>query len=117
MGKSARRFLWRYLADREDGNDPGAPLFTGKLNRPFNRDALRQLINSLGAKVGIKKCHPHRFRHTFAINYLRNGGNILSLQEMLGHEKLDTVRIYAKVAEVDLEKTQRSASPADNWRL
>jgi integrase/recombinase XerD len=50
MGKSARRFLWRYLLDREDRNDPEAPLFIGKFNRPFNRDALRQLINSLGLR-------------------------------------------------------------------
>ena len=48
MGKSARRFLWRYLAEREDGDDPDAPLFLGKFYPPFNRDALRQLINSLG---------------------------------------------------------------------
>jgi len=50
IGKSARRFLWRYLAEREDGNEPDAPLFVGKLDRPFNRDALRQLIKSLGPR-------------------------------------------------------------------
>ena len=117
MGKSARRFLWRYLADREDGSDPDAPLFTGKLNRPFNRDALSQLINSLGAKVGIKKCHPHRFRHTFAITYLRSGGDIFTLKALLGHGSLDMVEHYARIAEVDIEQAHRKASPADNWRL
>jgi len=103
MGKSARRFLWRYLVDREDGNDPDAPLFIGKFNRPFNRDALRQLINSLGAKVGIKKCHPHRFRHTFAITYLRSGGDIFTLKALLGHGSLDMVEHYVRIAEVDIE--------------
>jgi len=117
IGKSARRFLWRYLADREDGNDPDVPLFVGKFNRSFNRDALRQLINSLGAKVGIKKCHPHRFRHTFAITYLRAGGDIFSLQKLLGHASLEMVQHYAKLAEVDIQEAHRRASPADNWRL
>ena len=117
MGKSARRFLWRYLVDREDGNDPDAPLFIGKFDRPFNRDALRQLINSLGAKVGIKKCHPHRFRHTFAITYLRSGGDIFTLKALLGHGSLDMVEHYARIAEVDIEQAHRKASPADNWRL
>ena len=117
MGKSARRFLWRYLVDREDGNDPDSPLFVGKFNRPFNRDALRQLINSLGAKVGIKKCHPHRFRHTFAITYLRSGGDIFTLKALLGHGSLDMVEHYARIAEVDVEQAHRKASPADNWRL
>jgi integrase/recombinase XerD len=32
--------LWRYLAEREDGEDPDAPLFLGKFHRVFNRDAL-----------------------------------------------------------------------------
>jgi integrase/recombinase XerD len=117
IGKSARRFLWRYLVDRDDGNDPDAPLFTGKFNRAFNRDALRQLINALGAKAGIKKCHPHRFRHTFAITYLRSGGDIFTLKALLGHGSLDMVEHYARIAEVDIEQAHRKASPADNWRL
>lgn len=117
MGKSARRFLWRYLVDREDGSDPDAPLFIGKLNRPFNRDALRQLIKALGAKVSIKKCHPHRFRHTFAITYLRSGDDIFTLKALLGYGSLDMVEHYARIAEVDIEQAHRTASPADNWRL
>jgi len=117
MGKSTRRFLWRYLAEREDGEEPDAPLFLGKFHRPFNRDALRQLINSLGAKAGIKKCHPHRFRHTFAITYLRSGGDIFTLKSLLGHGSLDMVAHYARIAEVDVEQAHRKASPADNWRL
>jgi integrase/recombinase XerD len=41
MGKSTRRALWRYLADREDSNDPNAPLFLGKSYRPMRKDGLR----------------------------------------------------------------------------
>ena len=117
LGKSARRFLWRYLAEREEGEDPDAPLFIGKFHRAFNRDALRQLINSLGAKAGVKKCHPHRFRHTFAITYLRSGGDIFTLKSLLGHGSLEMVEHYARIAEVDVEAAHRKASPADNWRL
>jgi integrase/recombinase XerD len=60
VGKSARRFLWRYLAEREDADDLDAPLFLGKFHWAFNRDALRQVINALGQKAGVRKCHPHR---------------------------------------------------------
>jgi integrase/recombinase XerD len=117
LGKSARRFLWRYLAEREDGEDPDAPLFLGKFYRPINRDTLRQLIKSLGEKAGLRKCHPHRFRHTFAITYLRSGGDIFTLKSLLGHGSLDMVEHYARIAEVDIEQAHRKASPADNWRL
>ena len=117
MGKSARRFLWRYLADREDGEDLEAPLFLGKFQRPFTRDALRQVIKGLGDKAGIRTCHPHRFRHTFAITYLRSGGDIFTLKSLLGHGSLDMVEHYARIADVDVEQAHRKASPADNWRL
>jgi integrase len=39
------------------------------------------------------------------------------LQRMLGHEQLNTVRIYATIAESDLQEAQKKASPADNWKL
>ena len=74
LGKATRRCVWRYQVDREDGDDETAPLFVSKSNRPINKDALRQLINALGAKASVKKCYPHRFRHTLAITYLRSGG-------------------------------------------
>jgi integrase/recombinase XerD len=117
LGKAARRTLWRYLADREDGNDPEAPLFLVKYGRPMNKGALRLLIVHLGKKVGIKKCHPHRFRHTFAITYLRSGGDLFTLQSLLGHSTLDMVQHYARIAEIDVEQAHRRASPADNWHL
>ena len=117
LGKTARRSVWRYLAEREDGEDAEPPLFLGRVNRPMNKDALRQLIKSLGEKAGVKKCHPHRFRHTFAITYLRSGGDVFTLQALLGHSCLKMVQHYARIAEIDIERAHRKASPADNWRL
>jgi integrase/recombinase XerD len=117
LGKVARRAVWRYLADRDDRDDPEAPLFIGKSNRPLNKDALHQVINALGKKAGVKKCYPHRFRHTFSITYLRSGGDVFTLQMLLGHSSLDMVKRSARVAEIDAERVHRKASPADNWRL
>lgn len=48
---------------------------------------------------------------------LRNGANALVVQEMLGHVDMTTVRLYVKLAEVDLEQAMRMASPVDTWRL
>ncbi len=117
LGKSVRSFLWRYRAERKDGGDGNAPLFLGKIHRPINRDALRQLMIRLGQKVGVRKCHPHRFRHTFAITCLRSGGDVFTLKSLLGHGSLDMVEHYARIAQVDVEQAHRKASPADNWRL
>lgn len=117
MGKAARRALWRYLATRDEAEDLNAPLFLVKNDRPLRRDALRQLIVALGEKAGVQKCHPHRFRHTFAITYLRSGGDLFTLKAQLGHSTLDMVEHYARIAQVDVEQAHRRASPADNWHL
>ena len=117
VGKTTRKTIWRYLTGREDGDDQDAPLFVALSGRKLTRDALRQLISSLGEKVNIRKAYPHRFRHTFAITYLRSGGDVFTLQSLLGHSSLDMVQHYARVAQIDLEKAHSKASPVDNWRL
>ena len=117
LGKAGRRAVWRYLAEREDGEDPDAPLFLARYDRPMNKDSLRLLMARLGEKAGVKNCHPHRFRHTFAITYLRSGGDVFTLQSLLGHATLDMVQHYARIADIDVEQAHRRASPADNWRL
>jgi integrase/recombinase XerD len=92
-------------------------LFPSKTRRRLDRNNLRETVQRIAERAGVSGVTIHRFRHTFAINFLRNGGSVLELQEMLGHEKMETVRIYAKLAEVDLAAAQRRSSVADNWRL
>lgn len=117
MGKTTRKSVWRYLATREDGENPNAPLFIGKYNRQLTRDTLRQIVNSLGEKANVKKCYPHKFRHTMAIRYLRAGGDLFTLQALLGHSSLEVVQIYARISGLDIEQMHSKASPADNWHL
>lgn len=117
LGKTARAALWRYLASRDDGEDPNAFLFCVRLGRRLDKDELRHVLLKLGNNAGIPRCHPHRFRHTFAITYLRSGGDLFSLQALLGHNSLEMVQHYARIAEVDIAQAHRRASPADNWHL
>ena len=94
-----------------------APLFATKDGRPLTRVALLELVSDLGAKAGVVDTHPHRFRHTFAINFLRNGGNVYELQMALGHSSLDMVKRYLSLAQTDLDRAHQEASPVANWRL
>ncbi len=72
FGKSAAKSLWKYVAPRlgEPAKAKG-PLFLNLwsvVDAPLNRNALLQLLHRLGDRAGVKDVHPHRFRHTFAIN-------------------------------------------------
>lgn len=116
LGQAAQRAVWRWLVSRSDVK-PGDWLFGSSRGGKLQRQAVRMMIVRTGERAGVTGATPHRFRHTFAINFLRNGGNIAALQEMLGHSTLEMVRRYARLAEVDIATAQRAASPADKWGL
>ncbi|MBN1661049.1 MAG: tyrosine-type recombinase/integrase [Anaerolineae bacterium] len=108
--------IWRYLSTRPEAR-PTAFLFAVHDELPFNRCSLRRLVSRIGERAGVLNVHPHRFRHTFAIAFLRNGGNIYVLQRMLGHSTLSMVNRYLAIAQADIENVHRDASPVTNWCL
>lgn len=108
--------IWRYLATRPDAHLDD-PLFATNSGNPIDRNNLGNILEYAGSRAGVDDCFPHRFRHTFAINFLRNGGNVYALQSILGHESLKTCLTYLKIAEADSDNAHRQASPVENWRL
>jgi len=120
IGKRTVRALWKYLTPRLKSTNGEDRLFVVCPEddfRPMSRDILGRLLRRIGNRAGISKVHPHRFRHTFAINYLRNGGDVFTLQALLGHSSLDMVKRYTRMAQIDCANAHKSASPVDNWRL
>ncbi len=116
MSSQTTQAIWRYLIKRPKLSD-ASPIFVGNHNLPLKRGGLLQLIKRIGERAGVRDAHPHRFRHTFAINFLRNGGNIYALQKQLGHSSLDMVKRYLKLSEQDCASVHRIASPVANWNL
>jgi len=68
-----------------------------------------------GRTAGISgvRVSPHTLRHTFAIQYIKNGGDAFSLQSILGHSTLDMVRNYVNLAQQDVTIQHRKFSPVD----
>lgn len=75
-------------------------------SRRLSRTAIEIMVRARGRKAGITKpVTPHKLRHTFATSLLRNGADIRSVQELLGHASIATTQIYTHVANADLKKT------------
>jgi site-specific recombinase XerD len=108
--------LFKYLTTRK-GENVNAPLFKTGQNHALDRIQLLKLLHTAGERAGVQDVHPHRFRHTFAIQYLRNGGDAYTLQELLGHTTMEMVRTYLRIAQIDIDRGHRIASPVDNWNL
>jgi integrase/recombinase XerD len=108
--------VWPYLADRED-LPKSDPLFAADENQFLDRDPITKILDRIAERAGVEHVYPHRFRHTFAVEFLRNGDDIFTLQELLGHRSLTMVRHYLTLSQTDLENAHKKASPVDNWRL
>ena len=98
--------LKEYLESRKDDNKA---LFVG-LRAPHNRVTINGIelrIRQLGHAVGIKKCHPHKFRRTMATVAIDKGMPIEQVQKLLGHEKIDTTLHYVMVKQSNVKNAHR----------
>lgn len=109
--------IWKYLATQRKDDHVGQPLFATGRGQPLTRTSLRHIIERICARADLPKYTPHDFRHTFAVNYLRNYPNIYTLQEMLGHTTLDMVKRYLAISQNDLDDAHQHASPVEHWGL
>ena len=71
------------------------------------QQAVRRLMRSAGVRGG-----PHLLRHTFAVHYLKGGGDLVSLQAIMGHSSIVVTRIYLELMTEDVRAQHARFSPA-----
>ena len=81
---------------------------------PITQATIKNMFRRLKARAGIPRLYPHLLRHTFATRYLENGGNIYSLQAILGHTSLEMVKKYLHLATTRIRSDFPRFSPLDN---
>lgn len=98
MGNSALKALQEYIYNyrvflvKNDNNY----VFLNKNGEKISRQGFFKILKSLADSAGIKKeVSPHTLRHSFATELLNNGADLRVIQELLGHENLETTEIYS----------------------
>lgn len=111
LSHSMKTALLKYLNVR--GDSPCEHLFITQDDTPLRRRSLQERITKYGEMAGIDnvRVSPHTFRHTFATNYVKSGGDIFVLQTILGHSTLDMVRRYVRLYSPDLQRDHSKHSP------
>jgi len=80
--------------------------------KPLTPRNIQTIMKRLSKKANInKKITPHTLRHSFATHLLENGANLAEIQQLLGHENLETTRIYTHISQEQLKKIK---NPLDN---
>jgi site-specific recombinase XerD len=113
VSDSAAEHVKNYLDSRQDN---WVPLFVSNSNRSktntllgeerrLEPQAIERIVRTISAHAGIvKKVTPHTLRHTFATELLKNGADIRSVQEMLGHASITTTQIYTHLTNKRLKE-------------
>ena len=118
LGTQVRRILWRYINSYrvKPQDTEEATLLLTNSGKPLQRRAIRLMLLRLGIKAGILgvRCSAHTFRHTFAKEFVLQGGDIFTLQHILGHSSLEMVKVYVNLAASDVSRQHRKFSPVDN---
>jgi integrase/recombinase XerC/integrase/recombinase XerD len=120
LGKAATKALWDYLRGHELDNDD--PIFRADAHpssgNALSRGGLLQLYERLGRAAGLRgvRCSPHTMRHTAACLFLANGGNVFTLQVLMGHRDIGTTRRYAAIVQADVQRQHAMYCAADRLK-
>jgi len=116
IGERALAWVQRYLEDARPTlvmNPQEIALFVNRFGQRFTANGLSVIARMYLDRAGVtQRGACHLFRHTMATLMLENGADIRYIQEMLGHERLDTTQLYTHVSIGKLKEIHSATHPA-----
>lgn len=112
LGSRCARALAKYLFHHRADSITNL-VFVSSSGRALHQNNLYRSCKRIAKRAGLRNVYPHCFRHTFATQFLENGGNVLALQRLLGHSSLQMVNVYAHMTLTSLQNQYKRSSPAD----
>ncbi len=119
FGSASQKAMLKYLYHfrPEPAHDGIKNFFLNLEGRPMTNTAVKLIMKRLGNRSAVNRLPAHLLRHTFSVNYLVNGGDVFTLQQILGHTTLEMVRRYVNLASVHVMAQHNRFSPVDRMNL
>lgn len=116
FGNTTKKVIMRYVVTfRPKSGNPC--LILSMAGEPVTYDGLAHIVKRLGEIVVIPRLHPHLFRHTFAVRYLMNGGDLMTLRLILGHTSISVTQMYLHLAQQHIQVQYNKHSPMDRLNI
>lgn len=112
LSSTLKHVLYMYLKVR--GGESSDLLFCNTYGDMLDKSTISQNLRDYNRKRGVMKTGIHRWRHTFAKKWILEGGDVFSLQAMLGHSSMEMVKKYVTMFSNDLSKNFDMYNPLDN---
>lgn len=113
LSNNLAQILKEYLEYR--GGELEDYLFCNKFGKQLTTEGAKTAVQRYNERRGVERTSIHLFRHTFAKLWVTNGGDIFTLQRLLGHKSLEMVRRYVNLYGNEIQKQYTMYNPLDNF--
>lgn len=114
LSTTMTQILKEYLTHRQHKNDDEY-LFCTSYGSQMTKGNLYHNLYEYNKARGVERTGIHRYRHTFAKQWILNGGNVVSLSKILGHSSLDITQNYLNILVSDVGKEVESLNLIDKF--
>jgi site-specific recombinase XerD len=115
LGKNASVALYKYIHRHRQAPKDETHVFLSRDHKQLTVSGVDQLLYRIAEWADVDDAHCHKFRHTFAVNYLQSGGDLFDLARLMGHSTTEVTRLYLETY-TSTQARQKGISVLDNLK-